>query len=480
MTYPEYRNTYFSTDGFFKGRPVAISSLPDEYFGEAYSLTMQYDDTFISHLDSGKKWKDYHGHRYAEYFPMDIDCKEKPGVAQELCISFLEVISQEHEIDLNVLKIYFSGSKGFHLLFPSILFNVSPHRHLEQKFKQLAIRLISGHPIEKAKAVDLPFYCKNRWLRIPNSLHPDTNLYKIPLTWNELKTLTIEEIKNLAKEPRHFDDVIPVSDLSPIPTLSEIWQECLFQPSTNSGIDVEQVLANGVDDGHRGDTAFLIIRVLRDQGVSKAAIRRRLIDWNRLNRPPISESSWLDSQIKSTFNYNGGSTFGRDSIGLRALLRDHLIFTSKLFSNAEHRCVLCLISKTNSSENIWKGVTVRPGQVITSHKSLGDDAHLRNVKNAESVARKAIQKLIAEGVLVKVEQLKENRGILYKWQGEFAEVFHYSVDHPFTSPPQITPTTAVTHTVSVNYDDTLKNLITPIDHLFMSSTKNLLSLNSKD
>ena len=142
--------------------------------------------------------------------------------------------------------------------------------------------------------------------------------------------------------------------------------------------------------------------------------------------------------------------------------------------------MITLLSNTNRYKKSWNGVTIHPGQVIKSHLSLGISADPRSVDDSESAAKRALAKLIDKGVLVKVAQLKENLGILYEWQSEFAEVFQHSADHPFSSPPQITPTTAVTHTVSVNYDDTLKNLITPIDHLFQSSTKNLLSLNSKD
>ncbi len=466
-------------DGFFKGRPVKLSKIPIEYPGESYYLTMQYDDSFRSHLESGKKWKNYHGHRYAEYFPMDFDGYNSLEECKEMVISFLEDLSIEHDFDLRCLLIYWSGNKGFHICIPSILFNITPLKNLESKFKLLFNRLISGHPIEHSDYLDSSIYSRNSWFRIPNSLNLKSNLYKIPLTWAEFKSKSINEIRVLAKNPRYINNTFPVSEIKPNDGLSQIWQECLFQASPNSGVDVEQLLTTGIDEGTRSNTAFLIIRVLRDQGVSEAEIRNRITGWNMLNRPPISKSGWPDSQIESTLKYQGIPTFRRDCLGLRALLRDHLIFRTNLFSNAEYMCVISLIAHTNSVEKKWNGVTVKPGQVIATHWSLGGHAHPRKVKRPETVARNTLKKLIKEGVLVKVAQLKGNLGNLYEWQGEFAEVFQYSVDHPFTSPPQITPTTAVTHTVSVNYDDTLKNLITPIDHLIMSSTKNfspLLSL----
>ncbi len=471
MNYPEYNYGYHTLDGYRKGRPVKVSDIPKEYEGEAYSLIVEYRDTILSHLDSGKKWTDYYGNRYARCFPMDIDLEGDLEKAKELIISFLEFISNEYEIDLSWVQIFFSGCKGFHILIPSILFDISPHRDLESKFKILAKRLISGHPIQKAGAVDLQFYSRNRWLRLPNSINTKSNLYKIPLTWNELTSLTIKEIQELAKAPRYIDNVISISELTPISSLAQMYQDCLETATPSSSIDVNQLLANGVSEGERGNTAFLIMRLLRDQGASKEQVRYQIIDWNRLNRPPISENGWPQSQVESTFNFTGNRIFKSDSLGLRALLRNHPVFRTNLLSDGEHRCVISLIALTNSTEKMWQDVTVSPGQLIRSYKSLGEHAHPRSVKDAETVARNAIQKLIGEGVLVKVKQLKNNLGILYEWRGKFAEVFLQAANHPHKSPLQITPITGGNRSISINYDDAIENLITPIDHLFTSSTK---------
>ncbi|MBT3679898.1 MAG: hypothetical protein HOF36_01385 [Candidatus Marinimicrobia bacterium] len=468
MSYPEYKNTYLTLDGYNNGRPVKIKNLPPQYEGEAYVHMMQYDESIITQFDKGRKIAEYYSTRYTEFVPIDIDLEGELEEAKILTIIFIESLVEEYGIDANWILIYFSGKKGFHLLIPSILFNISPHKQLEALLKHLVKRLIASHPIERA--VDEVIYCRNRWIRLPNSVHPGTALFKIPLLFGELKQLSIKEIRAVARSPKWIE-AIPASELFPNPQLSEIFQDCLNQGSGVGSIDTAKLLSEGVNEGERGNTAFLIARGLRDQGVSEDEAKSLVIGWNQQNNPPIIDSGWPNRQIQST--YNKQFTMNIDSISpkLQALLRNHQVFRTNLLSDAEHRCVIALIALTNTVDKPWHSIRVKRGQVITSLHELGRKAHPKGPKDPVTVARNAVKKLVNEGALVKVVQLSGNRGILYEWQGEFAAVFQQTENHPPKPPHLITPETRINHSVTVRYEDNLEKLITPIDHLIMSSTK---------
>ncbi len=471
MDYSRFKYSYYFKDGYYAGRPILISDIPSEHSSAAYCHIMQYDDSLIEHLDSGRKVTDYYSLRYSDYFPIDADCKDDIELARTQIVSFIETLNNLYDLEIQNLRFFFSGSKGFHVLFPSKLFSITPDRQLESKFKMLASKLISGLEIEKHGIVDSRIYSRNRLLRLPNSIHPKSRLYKIPITWKEISTRSASEIIAMAQSPLCIDTDIPISEVSPNQLLSDLYQECLLHATTTSSIDLGSALQSGVNDGNRHNQAFEITREFRNQGYTPDQAFLKIDNWNGMNMPPIKENSFPQSLIRSVYNHK--EPLRNDSIApkLRSTMRNHQIFRTKLFSHAEFRCAVALLMHTNEQTKIWHGVTVSPGQVIISFKSLGEKAQPSNPIN-QAVARKTIDKLKDAGVLKKVEQLSENRGVLYEWQDEFFQIFQQSSTHPSGSVPWVTPSDPATRSITVIYDDSLENLVTPIDQLIMSSTKN--------
>lgn len=144
----------------------------------------------------------------------DLDYSENPAVAQEEAIKLVEFFTGELDIQEQDLHIYFSGSKGFHILVDERALGVEPRKDLQRVYKHIAgyIRYRlgevqeqedeNGRPVEYTeplKAVDLVVYTVKRMLRLPYSRHQKTGLYKIELTLQQLKELTLDEIKERAR-----------------------------------------------------------------------------------------------------------------------------------------------------------------------------------------------------------------------------------------------------------------------------------------
>lgn len=100
----------------------------------------------------------------------DLDYSENPAVAQEEAIKLVEFFTGELDIQEQDLHIYFSGSKGFHILVDERALGVEPRKDLQRVYKHIAGYLRyrlgevqeqedeNGRPVEYTeplKAVDL-------------------------------------------------------------------------------------------------------------------------------------------------------------------------------------------------------------------------------------------------------------------------------------------------------------------------------------
>lgn len=133
----------------------------------------------------------------------DLDNKEDPSISQADGIKLVEFFVNELGVELTDIWIYFSGSKGFHILINSHALGIQPATDLHRIYKHIAGYLV--HRLDLI-SLDLVVYTSSRMLRMPNSMHQSTDLYKIELSLEEMKTLTLGQIRELAKSPRPLDD----------------------------------------------------------------------------------------------------------------------------------------------------------------------------------------------------------------------------------------------------------------------------------
>ena len=100
-------------------------------------------------------------------------------------------------IDLETIKVYFSGRKGFHIEIPSSYFGVKPSTQLPQRMKKVVTQLELYN--------DQALYKTNQLYRMNNSIHQTTNLYKTEIDSSLIinEEISFEEIKACSgnKEP---------------------------------------------------------------------------------------------------------------------------------------------------------------------------------------------------------------------------------------------------------------------------------------
>ena len=408
-----FQYTELATGGFTNRRCCHLKTIPQVSLEPAYSQYMQYGKDFQENYQLQNTAKFYYGKKYSPVFPLDIDCddgqleKLKVSVTNSL-ISFL----QHYEINASALRIYFSGEKGFHIYIPSILFGIQPNSQLQKYFKKLGMQLAKD--FFSQEYVDLSIYYRNSLLRLPNSCHQNSGLYKIPLTFNELCTMSIEEIREMASEPRSNFEFWALSEFSPHPELQGLWRDIVSSKVNSHEKKIDNLLKKGVSKGKRHNTAFIISRGLKNDFSNDHEIEQELFTWNRRNNPPI-EDHQIQSIVKSTKPFKGFHTPKDRYTNFMEYIRCDYFF-GKL--NIGHQaCMIHLIARTNEYPKIYKGITIFPGQVSFALKTAASEIGVTVDK-----LRTFLTKAENEGCLKK-GSLPDRSASIVTWEGELAGIF---------------------------------------------------------
>lgn len=159
---------------------------------DLYSSLFNYNQ---SHFDTFQKTKSVAGISglTTNQLFFDFDSKSDIQLARtdsvELCNRLIE-----SGIPDNKIRVYFSGSKGFHISV------VTDQQFSRQEFINIVFNLASD-----LKTFDTRINDEARVLRVPLTRHHVTGLHKIPLSMEELATASIDEIKTFASDVSQYD-----------------------------------------------------------------------------------------------------------------------------------------------------------------------------------------------------------------------------------------------------------------------------------
>lgn len=206
---PSFKFYEFAYDSVANRNHIKEANFRENLFTktECYQSLYAFDDSIINYLSPGAdnintSIAGIEIPVWANEVVIDIDFKDEQGIgdiprAQNETKKLLHHLESNHEINLNDIEVEFSGGKGFHIRIPAALFGgFEPSINLPDIHKQIVINLTNGF-----EGIDTSIYNRNRLMRIPNTKHGKSNLYAIPLKYNQLFSLTADEIKAMAKQP---------------------------------------------------------------------------------------------------------------------------------------------------------------------------------------------------------------------------------------------------------------------------------------
>ena len=252
---------------------------------------------------------------------LDLDDENNFENVREDAKAVLSYFKIVYKIDPTDIDIYFSGKKGLHMIVPAHILGIEPDPHLNEIFKYI-VSSISGYTPHKT--VDLKIYDNRRLFRIPNTIHGDTGLYKVPLTVDEIMHASIDEIRTKAMSPvakirvkeYETNNTAKKTYQSAVEECAKVMKEMRKDKRYNMSINfippcIQHILDEGASVGQRNITIACLTGFYKAYGKSMNETIDIISEWNSKNQSPTGMSE-LKRTVQSMFS--GQKMFGCSTI----------------------------------------------------------------------------------------------------------------------------------------------------------------------
>lgn len=272
---------------------------------ERYISVFPYGKDITNYVKSTGSVADYKGDRYCPCIYLDFDSAENIWQAQEEIKVLLNGLISEYNVQPNDIDIYFSGSKGFHVVIhEKTLGGISMSADVPDKVKKFVLKLKSKF---RLRHLDESIYSKTSIIRVENSVNKKTGLYKIPLFREEIG-LHISDIKKLAEKPRIISkkrNSYSMLENKGLSTLFNGYTDIVDVSIVASGVTSN--FFDGVEVGSRNNMLFKQACMLFDKSELDIETVSRFVKLiNTQNEPPLSDSEVnqiIESASKKTIKH---------------------------------------------------------------------------------------------------------------------------------------------------------------------------------
>jgi len=268
----------------------------------------------------------YGGRLWAPFLPFDVDAHPPAATLDDALVVTRRVhavLTGRWEVPPAALHAFFSGAKGFHLLLDTRVFGrVAPARELHRVFTRLRLDVLGELPDAARALFDLAIGDAVRLLRLPNTRHAGSGLWKVALAADELVDGTVAEIRALARAPRPLAHLAaagldPVDAVAAVPELAARFARAcravraeraphpyrLGPPPEH----VEDALCaarlalwrGDVPPGFRNNAAIRLASAFRRAGCSQAETLRLLRTWASHQSEPLPDAELVGVAVSA-------------------------------------------------------------------------------------------------------------------------------------------------------------------------------------
>ncbi len=206
--------------------------------GECYLSHFVFSDEFRQHLATTGSTAGYTGPTWLQWLVFDIDVEGDilEALRQARCLAAWLV--DRFKLEPDELMFFYSGSKGFHVLVPSSLWDGQPAANFHDYARRFAETLAINADVK----IDSGIYARVNLLRAANSKHRKTGRYKVQLRYDELLNLKPEAILEIAAEPREgwIPEPVPINSEA-----AECWREIVKLVDEEHSATTERRSSNG-------------------------------------------------------------------------------------------------------------------------------------------------------------------------------------------------------------------------------------------
>ena len=154
-----------------RGQITEYATITTEARGYEYYISyFPFDKTITEYVNIHKTVKDHTGKHFCPFILVDIDSDDLPE-AKSRALDLIAHWQKEYSLSPDDLSIYFSGSKGFHLVINLNSFgSPDPHEEMGSLIK-IAVKELCGDIKH-----DTVIYENHRLMRVENSLNAKSGL----------------------------------------------------------------------------------------------------------------------------------------------------------------------------------------------------------------------------------------------------------------------------------------------------------------
>lgn len=305
-------------NGVFK-RNILIESSKKEETLNKYDFT----DTYSTIYSYDNKNQDLANVIAPLYIDLDINDLEKDydKLRKDVLLLIRKLKTVFHLQDDNI-QIFFSGSKGYHLIIPYQVFGIQPSRDLNDKYKLIATELKS---YTITKSIDTRIYDSKRLFREPNTINTKTGLYKVYMTLDQVRNYTYEELIERASSKQDIGEVNIEYNIKSdeafnrmINELKERQKKTINHKVARQMLQnkellpcVKYILQNGAQKGGRNNTAMALASALFQRNEDKKYVEEIMDTWNKTKLDEPLPERELELTVRSAYNnVNDGRRYG--------------------------------------------------------------------------------------------------------------------------------------------------------------------------
>ncbi|BAU28202.1 hypothetical protein DFP93_101279 [Aneurinibacillus soli] len=286
-----------------RNRLCDITKLGDPTgYRDAYMTYFRYPDEMAVYFQNNQReskgghWypsvMGYKGPAYTDWIPIDIDATTIEE-AQDGAVQAIEILEM-YGIDTNACRFYFSGAKGFHIMIPATMAGLRSGDDIHKRLLYLVTNLMSGRV-----DIDMKIYDKVRIFRLPNTINGKSSLYKVELYEFELRNMSVEQIREMAKNPREELDVEEEYELNEyLHELNQAYEQLQkdgAQPYAGVNGDKATIrvklcmhsIMQGIPEGSRDNAGLRVVTHLKHAGLNPKMVWVAFDEWNNGNNPPL-------------------------------------------------------------------------------------------------------------------------------------------------------------------------------------------------
>lgn len=257
------------------------------------------------------------------YIDLDVDDIEENFDKLKVDLALvIRQLKQLLKVKDNEIEIYFSGSKGFHILVDHKVFGILPNKILNDLYKLIAVKL-KAYTI--LKCVDTRIYDKKRLFRIVNTINSKTGLYKVPVKYEKIKDMSYKDMveyagskKNIVPKIYKKNEDASKAFVELIEKIKEEEKRTINHKVARSIMEkkdllpcVKYILQNGAIKGGRNNITMALSSSLFQIGKTHEECLEIITNWNlKKNDPPLSQRE-INTTVLSAFkNVEGGRKYG--------------------------------------------------------------------------------------------------------------------------------------------------------------------------